>query len=292
MTLDFLQVDVFADRAYAGNPLAVFYDAPGLSDAQMQSIAREMNLSETTFVTSAAADSYRSRIFTPSEELPFAGHPTIGTTWVLRHLGMVTAERVVQHTSVGETPVVERDGILWLERPGAADPDEGEDAYLNARVAEALGLEPSAVGADASVLGASGVLRPAFSNAGLRTLTVPLADVATLSACSPRPDLIAEVGDTGAYCYAPAGPGRVRARGFFPGVGVAEDPATGMAAAALGILLAERLGDIDFEIAQGVEMGRASRIFVRGRSAGTVEVGGRSELVLTGRVDVLPQGSS
>ena len=288
MTLEFVQVDVFADRVYAGNPLAVFFDAPGLADDQMQAIAREMNLSETTFVLEASSDSYVSRIFTPSEELPFAGHPTLGTTWVLRHLGIVTAPRVVQHTPVGETPVVDEDGTLWLERPGEPGPDEDG---LEERLAAALGLDASAIGADASVLGRSGRLRPAFTSAGLRVLTVPLRGVDALSSCTPRSDLLGEVDTIGAYCYAPWESGRVRARAFFPGVGVAEDPATGIAAAGLGILLGARLGDVDFEVAQGVEMGRPSRIFVRGRAGGTVQVGGRTELVLTGRLDVLPEAS-
>src|SRR5215212_6633987 len=86
--VDFVQVDVFADRAFEGNPLAVFPQARALTATQMQSIAREMNLSETSFVTASSGDSYDVRIFTPQEELSFAGHPTIGTAWVLSDLGM------------------------------------------------------------------------------------------------------------------------------------------------------------------------------------------------------------
>jgi trans-2,3-dihydro-3-hydroxyanthranilate isomerase len=288
MTLDFLQLDVFADHAYAGNPLAVFYDAPDLSTAQMQAIAREMNLSETTFVTSASSDAYTMRVFTPAEELPFAGHPTLGTTWALKHLGVVTANRCVQTTAAGPTPVEERDGVLWFERSGSADPDTGDDDALAARLTEALGLGPGSIGFEGSRLGRSGHLRPAFSDGGIRMLMVPLADVATLSACEPRADLLIDVGGDGAYCFTAAEPGHVRSRGFFPGVGVAEDPATGVAAAGLGIYLADRLGDIELEVAQGVEMGRPSRIFLRGRSSGSVEIGGRSELVFTGKLDRLP----
>src|SRR4051812_18437050 len=103
--MDFVQVDVFAEGPFKGNPLAVFPDAGELSVEQMQAIAREMNLSETTFVTAIARESYDVRIFTPQEELPFAGHPTIGTTWVLKDLGFVGGENVRQRSPVGETVV-------------------------------------------------------------------------------------------------------------------------------------------------------------------------------------------
>jgi trans-2,3-dihydro-3-hydroxyanthranilate isomerase len=287
MTLDFLQIDVFADRAYAGNPLAVFYDAPGLTTEQMQSIAREMNLSETTFVSDVAPDAYTMRIFTPSEELPFAGHPTLGTTWVLKHLGLVTAERCVQTTGAGPTPVVEKDGVLWFERSGSAEGDLSDDVVD--RVAEALGVTRDALGFDAANLGLSGVLSPAFSSAAYRQLMIPVRDVATLSSLSPRPDLLADVGDGGGYCFTADAPGRIRSRGFFPGYGVPEDPATGIAAAALGLYLADRLGDLELEVVQGVEMGRPSKISLVGKAAGTVQIGGRSELVFTGKLERLPE---
>ena len=289
MTLDFLQIDVFADRAYAGNPLAVFYDAPGLETHQMQAIAREMNLSETTFVTDVSGDAYTMRVFTPAEELPFAGHPTLGTTWTLKHLGIVKGDRCVQTTAAGETPVFEREGALWFERTGAVDSDSDGAAELSARLAEALNLDASAIGLDASGLGREGHLRPAFSDAGVRQLMVPLADVAALEACEPRADLLAEVGAGGAYCFTGVEPGRIRSRGFFPGFGVAEDPATGSAAAGLGLYLADRVGDIELEIAQGVEMGRPSRILLVAKTTGSVEIGGRSEPVFSGKLEALPE---
>jgi trans-2,3-dihydro-3-hydroxyanthranilate isomerase len=288
MSLDFLQIDVFADRAYAGNPLAVFYDAPGLTTEQMQAIAREMNLSETTFVTESTEDAYTMRIFTPASELPFAGHPTIGTTWVLKHLGRVTAERCVQTTEAGDTPVEDRDGILWFERTGTADAP-GDDGDLVARLAEALTIPADSIGLDGSALGGAGALTPAFSDAGVRQLMVPLADVGVLERCAPRPDLLAEVGAGGAYCFSALDATRVRSRGFFPGFGVPEDPATGSAAAALGIYLGSRVGDVELEVAQGVEMGRPSRIYLRGRAEGAAEIGGRSELVFTGTLERLPE---
>lgn len=285
--MDFMQIDVFADRPYTGNPLAVFYDAAGLDTAQMQAIAREMNLSETTFVTEVSENSYSMRIFTPSEELPFAGHPTLGTTWTLRHLGKVTAEEVTQTTSVGTTTVTAQDDRVSFQREGKADPatpgDMGQDG---AALADALGLEAGELGLDAGMLAGTGPLGPGYSDAGIRTLMVPLRDLGVLERATPRPDLLGEIAK-GAYCFAAVDETHVRSRGFFPGFGVPEDPGTGMAAAALGIFLADRVGDLEFELLQGVEMGRPCRMFVAG-SGSTVRVGGRCEPILTGRLERLP----
>ncbi|HEY7876231.1 MAG TPA: PhzF family phenazine biosynthesis protein [Actinomycetota bacterium] len=288
MSLEFLQLDVFADRPYTGNPLAVFPDAAELTAAQMQAIAREMNLSETTFVTEVAEDSYTMRVFTPAEELPFAGHPTIGTAWALRHLARLSGDEVTQTTEVGPTKVAVEDDRASLERTGTADPaspgELGEDPVA---IATALGLEAGDVGLNATVLGGTGPLDPAYSDAGIRTLMVPLRDLGVLERAVPRPDLLAEIAK-GAYCFTAIGPGQLRSRGFFPGFGVPEDPGTGMAAAALGIFLADRLGDLEAEVVQGVEMGRPCRMAVTGTADGTVRVGGRCELIFTGRLDRLP----
>jgi trans-2,3-dihydro-3-hydroxyanthranilate isomerase len=287
--MEFHQIDVFVSSgAYTGNPLAVFPEPGQLSTAQMQAIASEMNLSETTFVVGAAASSYDVRIFTPQEELPFAGHPTLGTAWVLRSLGTVTDERLVQRSAAGETKVRSEGDVQWLEREGEADSDlEDSDPRAPQRVARALGIEPREVGLEARELGRAGRLRPAVSSAGLRQLMVPLADVGVLSRCEPRADLLSEIAELGMYCYTAVGAGKIRARGFFPGAGVPEDPATGSAAAALGIHLAARLGPIEASIEQGVEIGRPSRILLRSRP-GHVEVGGRCEPVLSGRLERLP----
>src|SRR5205823_11595877 len=126
--------------------------------------------------------------------------------------------------------------------------------------------------------GRSGRLMPAPSNAAIEQLMVPLRDLEALGNCRPVAQLLAEFSDQGAYCFTAAGAGKVRARGFFPGLGVMEDPATGSAAAALGLLLADRSGPIHFEIAQGVEMNRPSRILVEAEP-GRVRVGGRCALV-------------
>lgn len=286
MTMDFLQIDVFTRRPFEGNPLAVFPEAQGLSARQMQSIASEMNLSETTFVMDVEEDAYTVRIFTPNEELPFAGHPTIGTAWALKRLGRVQGDEIRQHSRSGITLVREHDGHLWFERPGQVSDDlEAREPDANRRLARALGLDEDQIGLEARELGRSGRLRPALSDAGVNELMIPLRDLAALERSYP----VGSFGDEGigVYCFTAAGAGQVRARGFFPGMGVVEDPATGSAAAALGLYLADRIGVISFELVQGIEMGRPSRMLVRARK-GVVEVGGRCEAVLRGTLEVLP----
>ncbi len=284
----FHQLDVFGSGPYTGNPLAVFPEPGGLDAAQMQRIASEMNLSETTFVTHARVDSYDMRIFTPTEELAFAGHPTIGTAFCLAHLGRVTGEHLTQHTSVGQTTVTRRDERWWFERPGRSHDDlESSDERATGTLADALSLDPAEIGLEARELGRSGRLRPAIADAGIGHLMIPVRDLHSLAKCSVRADLLAPVTRIGVYCFTAAGAGRVRARGFFPGAGISEDPATGSAAAELGIYLAARIGDIDFEISQGLEVGRPSRLSVRAQKA-SVKVGGRCDLVLQGELVELP----
>ena len=289
MNTDFYQVDVFADAPYQGNALAVFPDAGGLTREQMQSIANEMNLSETTFVGSTTTDSYDVRIFTPNEELPFAGHPTIGTAWLLRHLGRVTAERVIQRSPAGETPVEVAGDLLWFTRAGTVEPDLSEtDPASTRRIAAALGLEIEDIGLEARELGRPGRLEPAYTDIGVRQLMVPVRDLETLGRIECRSDALrAMVGTIGVYCFSAYMAGIVRARGFFPAVGIDEDPATGSACAGLGLYLAERIGAIDLEVLQGVEMGRPSRLGLRA-APGEVSVGGRCESILSGRLESLP----
>jgi trans-2,3-dihydro-3-hydroxyanthranilate isomerase len=285
----FYQLDVFGSRPYTGNPLAVFPEATDLGPGQMQMIASEMNLSETTFVTHAQDGSYDMRIFTPTEELPFAGHPTIGTAFCLAHLGFVTGEALTQRTPVGATEVTRREGRWWFERPGRAHGDlEDSDEGAGLALAEALSLEPSEIGLEARELGRSGRLRPAVADAGIGHLMVPLRDPLSLARCSVRANLLAPLSKIGAYCFTATGAGSIEARGFFPGAGVVEDPATGSAAAELGIYLAARLDQIDFEISQGMRIGRPSRLSVRARKA-SVQVGGRCDLVLEGSLLELPE---
>ncbi|MFN2389455.1 MAG: PhzF family phenazine biosynthesis protein [Actinomycetota bacterium] len=283
----FLQVDVFCRGPYTGNPLAVFPEAADLDRSQMQKIASEMNLSESTFVTHADSDSYRVRIFTPRQELPFAGHPTLGTTWVLRHLGLVTAEEVIQESQAGQTVVRVEGERLWFARTGRSGADIEEAAPSFRRLAHGLALEPRDLGLEARELGRNGMLLPAVSGAGIDQLIVPVRDADTLLRCAPAADLAWDEGVVGFYCFTATQAGRLQARGFFPSLGIAEDPATGSAAASLGVYLAHRLGDIDVEIAQGEQVGRPSTIYLDAEEQ-SVRVGGRCAHVLTGALEQLP----
>jgi trans-2,3-dihydro-3-hydroxyanthranilate isomerase len=280
----FRQVDVFTDRALAGNPLAVFPDAAGLSDAEMQALARETNLSETTFVLdasgagrSAGAD-YRVRIFTPGEELPFAGHPSLGTAWVLAELGRFelagTAVTVRQEVGVGVLPLtlalsngnVEEISLTTPPPRVLRELTPGETGEL-ARVLE---LEPTALGWPAIE-----AALPAVVWCGLPTLVVPISRLATLAALDARmaltlADLVRKYGVDTVALVAPGGVAAVRdadahARVLCdPRTGIVEDPATGSAAAPIAVQLGRLARRRDATeravIEQGVEMGRPSRL--------------------------------
>ena len=288
--MDLLQLDVFADGPFRGNPLAVFPDASGLTRQQMQTIAAEMNLSESTFVSTTDSDSYSVRIFTPKEELPFAGHPTLGTAWALRHLGRLTADKIVQRSPAGETEVSFSDDLVWFARAGSASADlRIRTPEIDRRIASALGLDVTEVGLEPREFGRSvAKLNAAVSDAGIPHLMVPLRDASALKRCRPTAHLLEELWEgPGAYCFTATAAGAIQARGFFPALGIEEDPATGSAAACLGAYLASRVGAIDLEVHQGIEMGRPSRIYVK---AGDVEVriGGRCQLILEGSLVTLP----
>jgi trans-2,3-dihydro-3-hydroxyanthranilate isomerase len=281
---EFIQVDVFSTGPYTGNPLAVFPDAADLSGEQMQTIASEMNLSETSFVTNVDDDAYDVRIFTPAEELPFAGHPTLGTAWCLRHLKMLTGSEVTQRSAAGETPVAHRGGEVEFTRTGSV----GNDVTNVGALAHALSLPEDAIGLEANLLGqGSGFLMPAPADSGITQLMVPIRDRGWLAAASPKPADLAGLGEVGAYCFTYRASGEIQARGFFPGIGVAEDPATGSACAGLGLYLADRLGEVAVEVHQGIEMGRPSRLGLRAKE-GRVHVSGRCVLVLKGSLEELP----
>ena len=288
MSMKFYQVDVFADGPYKGNPLAVFPDGNGLTTVQMQAIAREMNLSETSFVTRVDGDGYDVRIFTPAEELPFAGHPTIGTVWLLEHIGAIKGEKILQTSSGGETPLTFEEGVWWFERTGWADPNlEDQRPESTAALASALALDRDDIGLDAAEFGRAGRLMPAFADAGLSQLMVPVRDLETLGRCRPSVGLLKDAGGMGAYCFTAETGNSLRARGFWPGVGVEEDPATGSACAALGIYLADRLRSIGMKVRQGVEMGRPSVMDMRAAD-GRVSIGGACELIFEGTLKALP----
>jgi trans-2,3-dihydro-3-hydroxyanthranilate isomerase len=265
-------VDVFTDRAFAGNPLAVVLEGDDLTTEQMQQIAAEFNLSETTFpVASSTSDaSYRLRIFTPSSELPFAGHPSVGSAWVMRSLGRVSDGRIVQECGAGLLPLV-IDGDAVTLTGGAAQLGDVVDP---ARAVAAVGLSAADLVGDP--------LRRAGTGVDFGFLHVRPDAVARA-----QPDMGLLRGlDTGVgisvFSYVD---GVAHARVFAGGVGVAEDPATGSAALGLGVWLAScghvaADGETSYVVTQGIEMGRPSRlecvvrcvsgVAVEGRVSGTV----------------------
>ena len=273
MSAPYLVVDVFARAPLEGNGLAVFPEPGSVDPALMQKIAREINLSETTFVTGVGSGGYDVRIFTPSDELPFAGHPTLGTAWVLRrHLGVLSGDEIAQRSAAGETTVSIEGDTVWLERSGTDGGDLGDVGEM----LSLLGLSASQVGFDAAALGGSPRgLEPAITDIGVKQLMLPLASPETVASLrSPTGVPYAD----GVYCFAPLGKGRVKARFFAPGIGVSEDPATGSAATGLGVYLGARAGDLDIEIEQGAEIARPSFISVQARK-GRARVGGEVRLV-------------
>ena len=273
MKYPFHLVDVFTDRPLAGNQLAVVLDADGLEPSRMQAVAREFNFSETTFVTPSAAEGcdWRVRIFTPVEELPMAGHPTIGTAVVLHALGRVS-ERTVFELGVGPTPV--RVGPGWAEmdqRPASFGAEHHDPAAL----AAALSIPHEEL--------TEAGLPVQSASSGVPYLIVPIRSLAAMRRLRPRPDdlraTLATFPGTAVYCVSTQveRPGwDAHCRMFAPHLGVAEDPATGSAAGPLGCYLATHLpaqGDGTrrtrrFRFEQGIEMGRPSLIEVTVERAG------------------------
>jgi trans-2,3-dihydro-3-hydroxyanthranilate isomerase len=292
MRRQFVTLDVFTDRRFAGNPLAVVLDAAGLDAAVMQAIAREFNHPETVFVLAPADPAHRARvrIFTPARELPFAGHPTVGTA-VLIGLrdGSAAGAEIVLEEGIGavrctlEAPSKERGGVRF---PIPQLPAEVGAAADRATIAAGLGLTPADIG--------FGAFGPARWSAGIPFTFVPVATLAAIARCRPDPAKFdAAFGAAGAcyvFCSETAEPGHAfHARMFAPGMGVPEDPATGSAAAAFVGVLAPHLGNGTHAIAieQGYEMGRPSLI---GLTA-VVEAGTLVSAAIAGEAVVVTEGT-
>ena len=280
----YILADVFTDRAFGGNPLAVFPDAGGLTGAQMAVLTKELNLSESTFVTPGSAPGrFAVRIFTPGGELPFAGHPTVGTAVVLAGLGRTNgATELVLELGVGPVRVQLQNAGATFFRDG-----EPERRPLDVPDAEIAAL----VGADA-LAG-----KPWQAGYGTSYILIPLADRDAVARAETRLDLWRQIAPRvwghGIFVFAVTGPGTVHARMFAPAMGVAEDPATGSAAAALiGSLPGPANGTWHLTITQGVEMGRPSTITCSAtRKGGIVQqisIGGGAIVVGEGRFSRLP----
>ena len=266
--LAFRIVNVFTRGAsLTGNPLCVFEDGRGLDDATMQALARQFNLSETTFVLPSDRATARVRIFTPSYEMPFAGHPTLGTAHVVRSL-LGAADAITLEMKAGVIPVAAA-GDRWTLSANA--PRWREVGEPRAELADILGLAQGDIAE-----------RPLWVNAGKEQLMVPVTSVEAVRRARPRPDafsrLRSEDGQSMAYVFADEGDARagVVSRFFFPsGPAILEDPATGSACANLGgWFRAMRPGaSLSRTVSQGDEVRRPSTLFLA-VTADAIRVGG------------------
>ena len=302
MRYHYLTADVFTDRRFGGNQLAVLTDARGLTADQMLAITREFNYSETTFVLPPErdGDTVRVRIFTPGGEVPFAGHPTIGTAHALVASGRVPATgsetRLVLGEMVGPVPVTVRsegDRPVFAQLSVAQLPTEEMPVVGPDVIAEVLSLRTDdLVGGDWA---------PRVASCGLPFLIVPVRDRKAIIRARVRLDTWETTlkGSSGSEIMVLAMDDEtdgidVRARVFVPGLSVPEDPATGSANAALGGYLARRTprdgGTLRWTVLQGVEMGRPSRLEVEADKEGgritAVRVGGSTVMVCEGEMEV------
>jgi trans-2,3-dihydro-3-hydroxyanthranilate isomerase len=275
-------VDVFTDRPFAGNPLAVVLDADGLPTAALQDIAREFHLSETAFPMRSDAADYRLRIFTPIQELPFAGHPSVGTAWLLARLRRISTGSVRQECGAGVLPLEVTDsGATLTGGPSTYGPPRDSGPLLPLVGLPALDTVE---------------LRPRVAGCGVSFLYLPVPADAIGRLDPPdegslRPAL-AEVGAVGLVVFAWApGERRCHARVFVPGIG--EDPATGAAAVGFGVYLAvsglaNSDGAMSYTIHQGAEIHRPSvlngTVTCAGGSVLSATVGGRVAHVATGEL--------
>jgi trans-2,3-dihydro-3-hydroxyanthranilate isomerase len=283
----FFITDVFADQKYRGNQLATFLYCDDLSTEQMQRMAREINFSESTFVMKPKGDApMRVRIFTPQEEVDFAGHPTLGTAFVIdRHVRPGAGGKVILDLNVGNIPVTFSDesDILWMRQN---QPEFGNDIDGSV-MAAVLGLEKEDLDGSCPCQEVS---------TGLKVIIVPLAGKDALRRMAlardwpQRLDGLSRSKVILAFCRGGQEEGQELSVRVFPmGVGIAEDPATGSGNGCLAAYLVrhECLGDdqVDIQVGQGYEMGRPSRLFLRARPEGSgirVEVGGRVHQVAEG----------
>lgn len=284
-TAEYYLLDVFTDQPFTGNPLAVFLDAEGLTTHTMQALANELNLAETVFLSTASGPNhYPMRIFTPTMELAFAGHPTVGTAHLLAELNLVNREHpLVLTPPVGELAVSYAQGRATFT---TAKPVSVEDSPLDhVTAASLLGLETRQV-----------IGEPVVASCGLPFHLIELADTDALASIQISPAIWGEtVAISGAeqiYLYVMEQPNEpefvVRSRMFCMHTSIGEDPATGSAAAALtGYLASRQPGPLHCTIHQGVEMGRPSVIHTAANGEikhGLVTVGGHAVVVGKGEL--------
>ena len=298
----YLTADVFTDVPFGGNQLAVFPDARGIPEHRLQEVTREFNYSETTFVYPPDDPSHtrRVRIFTPAAEIPFAGHPTVGTAHVLAAIGEIPltgdVTKITFEEKVGLVPVEIRtkNGVpFFAQLTTAVPPAQGPPAPDRATLAKVLGLETSDLLDEA--------WEPQSYSTGLPFLFVPVRSLAAVARARIHLDTwesaLADAWARDIFVFAMGGerPGTdVHARMFGPGVAVPEDPATGSACASLAGYLAPRTaqrdGTLKWIVEQGFEMGRPSMLEVEADVSGgqptAVRVGGSTVLVCEGMMSI------
>ncbi|HEY3794775.1 MAG TPA: PhzF family phenazine biosynthesis protein [Bradyrhizobium sp.] len=301
MKLNFVTVDVFTDRQFGGNPLAVVTNAIGLSTERMQTIAAEFNLAETTFVLPPKNPAHAAevRIFTPKAEMPFAGHPSIGTAFVVARAGesygkVISGDRLTFEMIAGlvDIGLTKENGQTVAARLTAPQPVSFGEKIPVEIVAAACALKPGDFKTD--------IHRPCVASCGAPFLFAELSSRAALAAAAPQPELFARDLPrdrvTGLHLYVQAKEENrdIQARMFAPQHGIAEDPATGSATVALIGMLAHHMpgGDLILSktIGQGFDMGRPSILEASaekkaGRVAAT-RVGGRCVPVMSGTIDL------
>lgn len=292
----FFTLDVFTQRRFAGNPLAVVLDSGGLETEAMQDIAREFNHPETVFVSPPADRAHRAalRIFTPKSEIPFAGHPTVGTAVLLSILDKGASSEFVLEEKIGNVPCrfeprMPDIGYVRFTLPSL--PTSAGDLPGRDEIAAALSVEPQDIGYEGAV--------PSRWSAGVPFSFVPLRNLGAIARCRPDPVLFEKVFGIGGpakvylFCTETAEHGHdFHARMFAPGMGIPEDPATGSAAAAFaGLLTASGRfgeGEHDIRIEQGHEMGRPSLIelslVIGGGTLTAASIGGHAVIVTEGTI--------
>ncbi|HEU4780693.1 MAG TPA: PhzF family phenazine biosynthesis protein [Steroidobacteraceae bacterium] len=267
MELKFRILNVFTSWArLSGNPLCVVEDGSGLDPAAMQALARQFNVSETTFILPSKRAAAMVRIFTPAYEMPFAGHPTLGTAHVCRALGL-GGNQLGLEMRAGIIPVTSN-GDHWTLRAAASSSRLVE--IQPAELSRLLGLEPSDIG-----------FQPLWMKAGREQLIIPLTSEAAVRRVRPKAELFERLksvdGAGQAYVFASVGAKKILSRFFFPDNGaILEDPATGSACANLGgwFVAMGRRPPLNFEVSQGELIGRPSTLQLEVNSDNEVFVGG------------------
>ncbi len=281
MSYQFYITDVFTEKKYSGNQLATIILEETTSSATLQQIAREFNFSETTFVLTPkpGATLYSTRIFTPEEELPFAGHPTLGTAYLLHKYYNPTTTELTLDLPIGRIPVTTDTNLLWMTQPSACF----LETYTTEELAALLGLAQSAIRTDLPIQTVS---------TGLPTLIVPLKTLTALKNAAPTQNRLEDFFKQRAkraiyaFCtdtYYPEN--HLNARAFVGCLGISEDPATGSSAGCLAAYLAKYTNnDIDLSLEQGFEIQRESIIKLK-VTDGNIKIGGRVIEIASGKLN-------